>query len=406
MSDNRQGSCAANPTCAGTIRSSGASGRVPPAAERSAAPATKASHTVDSLVWGWKARPMRATLSCVRCAAPVDAPGWHWRCASCEGPLDFDGEPELDAIVSLGEPMTPLVEVTLGGLTVTAKLEGALPTGSFKDRGSRVVASALREYGVERAVIDSSGNAGASLAAYCARAGIVCEVYAPASTSAIKLAQIRAYGARVVPIDGSRQDVTAAAVSAAGSAAYASHAWTPWFLHGTTTFADELHRQLGRAPDAIVVPVGAGTLLLGVARGLAALARRGVEAVPRIYGVQSSACAPLARAFERGLEAPVAVDLGETAAEGIKIASPPRGAEIIAAVRASGGAIVSVREQDLWRAYERLAAQGVLVEPTSATAFAAAERLPPRAGDVTVIPVTATGLKAPVLSGPLSAPSA
>src|ERR671914_513505 len=334
MSDNRQGSCAANPTCAGTIRSSGASGRVPPAAERSAAPATKASHTVDSLAGGWKARPMRASLSCVRCAAPVGAPGWHWRCASCEGPLDFDEEPELEEIVSLGEPATPLVEVTLDGLTVTAKLEGALPTGSFKDRGSQVVASALREYGVECAVIDSSGNAGASLAAYCARAGIVCEVYAPASASATKLAQIRAYGARVVPIDGSRRDVTAAAVSAAESAAYASHAWTPWFLHGT---------------------------------------------------------------------APVAVDLGETAAEGIKIASPPRGAEIIAAVRASGGAIVSVREQDLWRAYERLAAQSVLVEPTSATAFAAAERLPLRAGDVTVIPVTATGLKAPVLSGPVSA---
>jgi threonine synthase len=345
---------------------------------------------------------MRAALSCVRCAAPVDAPGWHWRCASCEGPLDFDEEPELEEIVSLGEPATPLVEVPLDGLTVTAKLEGALPTGSFKDRGSRVVASALREYGVRRAVIDSSGNAGASLAAYCARAGIACEVYAPASASATKLAQIRAYGARVVPVDGSRQDVTAAAVSAAESAAYASHAWTPWFLHGTTTFADELYRQLGRAPDAIVVPVGAGTLLLGVARGFAALARRGaVEGVPRIYGVQSSACAPLALAFERGLDAPVAVDVGDTAAEGIKIASPPRGAEVIAAVRASGGTIVSVGEQDLWCAYDRLAAQGVLVEPTSAPAFAAAERLRLRAGEVTVIPVTATGLKAPVLSGPL-----
>jgi threonine synthase len=128
-----------------------------------------------------------------------------------------------------------------------------------------------------------------------------------------------------------------------------------------------------------------------------------VEAVPRIYGVQSSACAPLALAFERGLAAPVAVDVGETAAEGIKIASPPRGAEIIAAVRASGGAIVSVCEQDLWRAYDRLGAQGVLVEPTSAIAFAAAERLPLRAGEETVIAVTATGLKAPVLRGPLSA---
>ena len=186
-----------------------------------------------------------------------------------------------------------------------------------------MVASALHAHGIERAVIDSSGNAGASLAAYCARVGIACEVYAPATASPAKLAQLRAYGARVVPVEGSRQDVAAAALAGCGSAAYAAHGWTPWFLHGTMTFAGELHRQLGRAPDAIVIPLGAGTLLLGIAHGFAALVRRGaVERAPRIYGVQSSACAPLAAAFERGLPASVSVVARDTAAEGIKTADP------------------------------------------------------------------------------------
>ena len=240
---------------------------------------------------------MSQLLVCSQCGAQVDAVTWIWRCTGCGAPLDFVQDPVLADLVSLGEPQTPLVQIELEQLTVTAKLEGALPTGSFKDRGSQVVATALRAFGIDRAVIDSSGNAGASLAAYCARAGVL-----------------------------------NFALAAASSAAYAAHSWTPWFILGTASFAYELHAQLGRAPDAIVLPVGAGTLLLGIACGFSALARQGVvDHVPRLYGVQSTACAPLASAFELGLVNPAEISVGDTDAEGIKIARPPRGAQILAA---------------------------------------------------------------------------
>jgi threonine synthase len=340
---------------------------------------------------------MVARLACSRCAREADPGGWPWRCPACGAPLDFDRPPPLPELVTLGEPQTPLVEVSVEGVDVLAKLEGALPTGSFKDRGNRVVVSALRAGGRRRASTDSSGNAGASLAGYCARAGIACDVYVPAHASPGKLAQVEAFGARVVRVAGSRSDVADAAAAAAtdGAVTYVPHGWTPWFLVGAAGFADELVGQLGRAPDAIVLPVGSGTLLLGIARGFAALERAGeVTGRPRLYGVQPSACAPLALAFERGSPEPVEVEPGETAAEGTRIARPPRGAQILAAVRESGGAVVAVGDAELWAAFEALAGQGILAEPTSALAFAALARLPLEPQETVVVPVTATGLKA------------
>ena len=337
---------------------------------------------------------MNQTLTCSSCGADCAAATWIWRCPRCAAPLDLVDEPVLADIASLGEPETPLVSVELEQVTVTAKLEGALPTGSFKDRGSRVVATALREFGVDRAVIDSSGNAGASLAAYCARVGIQCDVYVPATSSPVKLAQMRAFGARINAVTGTRQDVADAALGAAESAAYAAHSWSPWFILGTSTFGFELHAQIGRAPDAIVLPLGAGTLLLGIARAFATLQRRGVvDRVPRLYGVQSTACAPLATAFEQGLAGAAEVSVSSTAAEGIKIARPPRAAQILRAVRESQGAIIAVGDEALWTASERLASGGVLVEPTSAIAFAGADRLESRGAETIVVPVTGSGLK-------------
>jgi threonine synthase len=337
-----------------------------------------------------------AALICSRCAAPDDAATWHWRCPRCGGPLDFaEQPPPLEPLVTLGEPQTPLVKLAIGGIDVLAKLEGALPSGSFKDRGSRTVVSALRADGRRHALTDSSGNAGASLAAYCARAGVACDVYVPEDTAPAKLTQIEALGASVVRVRGSRSQVAEAAVAAAGDeATYVPHGWTPWFLLGTASFAHELAGQLGRAPDAIVLPVGSGTLLLGVARGFEALARTGeVSRGPRLYAVQSAACAPLADAAEQGLEEPVPVEPGPTAADGIRIARPPRGVQILAAVRASGGTVVRVADDQLWAAFDVLASQGVLVEPTSAVAFAALDQLPLATTETVVVAITASGLK-------------
>ncbi|MGZ4360231.1 MAG: pyridoxal-phosphate dependent enzyme [Gaiellaceae bacterium] len=338
---------------------------------------------------------MSATLACSRCGREADPAAWPWRCAKCGAPLDFTRTPAPVDLVSLGEPETPLIEIRAGGLTVLAKLEGALPTGSFKDRGSRAVVGALLAAGRKRARIDSSGNAGASLAAYCARAGIGCDVYVPERTAPAKLAQIEAFGARIVRVPGSRADVAAAAAEAADGAVYVPHGWTPWFLAGTETFAHELVHQLGRAPDAIVLPVGSGTLLLGIARGFRALAEAGgVSGLPRLYGVQPTACAPLAGAFGKGLTGPVEVEPGATAAEGTRIARPPRGEQILAAVRETHGSLVAIDDQALWQGFEQLARQGVLAEPTSALPFGALDRLPLDPSELVVVPVTATGLKA------------
>ncbi|MGX6450099.1 pyridoxal-phosphate dependent enzyme, partial [Patulibacter sp. S7RM1-6] len=207
--------------------------------------------------------------------------------------------PAVGAPVTLGEPTTPLVELEWDDVAVTVKLEGALPTGSFKDRGAAVLVSWLRAQGAEAVVEDSSGNAGAALAAYCARAGIRCAVYVPESAPPQKLDQLRAHGATPVLVPGPRPAATGAARRAvAEGAVYASHAWSPLYLAGTQTFAFELWEQLGTAPDVLVLPVGGGALLLGAFHGFRALRDAGhIDRIPRLVAAQAAACAPLAAAL-------------------------------------------------------------------------------------------------------------
>ena len=355
-------------------------------------------------------------LICMICGARNSPLAWC--CRECGGlveldvatPLRASGVTErpglwrylewlpVDKPLSLGEPTTPILELNWYKTRVLLKLEGALPTGSFKDRGSAVLVSWLAAHGAKAAVMDSSGNAGASFAAYCARAGLGCHVYVPESASPAKLGQIVAYGGVLHPIVGTRQDVADAARQA-DSGNYASHAWHPLFLAGTQTIAYEIWEQLGgAAPDALVLPVGSGTLLLGAVRGFSALHRAGLIAnTPRIFGVQSSNCAPLASAWASGTAEPAEVVVQPTAAEGIRIARPPRGREILEAVSRSSGAILTVSDDELWQAHTALARQGVYVEPTSAVAMAGLATLRESGelapADIIVVPITATGLK-------------
>ena len=161
--------------------------------------------------------------------------------------------------------LRPLVPVP-GLPNVRLKLDFLMPTLSFKDRGAVLLATLARRLGVERAVVDSSGNAGTAAAAYLARAGVPCEVFVPEATSPGKLAQMRAHGATVRVVSGTRADTAAAAMSAADTPGtfYASHVYHPYFLHGVKTYAYEIWEQSGRVlPDTVVVPVGNGTLVLG-----------------------------------------------------------------------------------------------------------------------------------------------
>lgn len=323
------------------------------------------------------------TFRCPRCGWSAEAIPSVWRCGSCRGPLALEGDSPPP--VSLGAVVTPLLEWE----GATLKLEGALPTGSFKDRGAAAMAGWLAAHGVERVVEDSSGNAGAALAAHCARAEIGCDIYAPASTPPAKLAQITAYGARIVRVPGPRPKATEAAEAAAEQGAvYASHAWSPVFLAGTRTFAAELLEQLGgEAPDAIVFPVGGGSLLLGAYLGFAE-----VGDVPRLICAQAAACAPLVAAFEAGSPEPLPVEVQPSVADGIRIPNPVRGGEVLRAVRESGGAAIAVSEDEILGAYRRAAADGILVERTAAVALAA---LPRVEGERVVVAVTGHGLKTP-----------
>jgi threonine synthase len=317
--------------------------------------------------------------------------------------------------LSMGEGATALLEAGPELPGVHLKLEFVSPTGSFKDRGAAVLIAAAVHDGATAVVADSSGNAGSAIAAYAARASLPCTVFVPESTSPGKPAQIAAYGARLERVPGDRSAATERAIAEVErtGSTYASHIYDPRFLQGTKTFAFELWEQLGTVPDAVLVPVGNGTLLLGAHRGFHELRSAGLtDRLPALIALQSERCAPLAAAFASGADHPVEVPAGPpTVAEGIAIPAPPRGAQILAAVRESGGCVVAVPEAAIAPAGRELARRGLLVEPTAALVWAAALLLRGRlkvpvsddeawraagrvAAGTLVVPLCGSGLKA------------
>jgi threonine synthase len=309
--------------------------------------------------------------------------------------------------VSLGEGWTPLLAGEWRGAPVRYKLEFMMPTGSFKDRGMTVLVSYLKSRGVTRVLEDSSGNAGASLAAYAAAAGLTCRILVPETASYPKIAQIAACGADVVTIRGSRQDVAEAALRQSAEFFYASHNWQPFFVEGTKTLAYELWEQAGfRAPDNVVVPLGYGSNVLGAERGFDELLRAGeIARRPRLFGVQAARCAPYAAAFRAGVEHLVASEIAPTVAEGIATSRPTRVADVLRAVRDTGGSIVAVEEAEIVQALRDLARLGLYVEPTSAVAAAGLSRLVTagviRPQEDTVLVLTRSGHKATAIAGEL-----
>ena len=369
---------------------------------------------------------MRGELYCPLCDHVRDPVPEPVACPRCGGPLEYRRElpdispgdlvgrgvwryapflPDVEP-VTLGEGATPLVgSVRLGrelGVEILFKLEGGNPTGSFKDRGASVLVSVLRGFGVRRVADDSSGNAAAALAAYAVRTGMEATLYVPAHASPKKLAQIEAYGAGLVRVPGPRSAATAALVDAAtgGGFVYASHNESPYFIQGLKTIAYEIYEDLGyEVPDHVVVPLGGGGLFLGICLGFRELLELGwIESMPRIHAVQAEACAPVARAWELGETAPVRVDPVPTVAEGVCIADPPRGREILRALRDCDGAAVAVGEGEIEAARGELAArEGIYVEPTSALVLPGLERLVRKGivgrSETVVLLLTGSGLK-------------
>ena len=150
--------------------------------------------------------------------------------------------------VTLGEGMTPVISLDED---VLLKMDYYMPTLSFKDRGAAMLVAHCKSIGIERVVQDSSGNAGNSIAAYCAKAGIACEIYVPEGASPKKIDMIEAHGAKVHVIPGSRDhcaDVCRERVEKEGIY-YASHVYNPFFYQGTKTYLYEVYEQLGRIPE-------------------------------------------------------------------------------------------------------------------------------------------------------------
>ena len=337
---------------------------------------------------------MTLTFHCSACDAPYPQAPAPYRCLACDAPLECrspastfpldqiaarpadmwrfrEALPPVGDPVSLGEARTPLIPFDLDGMTVLAKCDHTLPTGSYKDRGAALLMSYLHALGLEEAVEDSSGNAGAALAAYAARAKVRLKVFCPASASAGKLVQIRLYGAELVPVEGPRPRATEALLEYIDrtGAVYASHLWHPLFIEGLKTLAFELAEQLDwTAPDAVVCPVGAGSILLGLYRGFLDLQRaKLVNRLPRLIAVQAEHVSPLYQAFHAGLDiVPPATSPRPTRAEGIALPRPVRDREVINALRQSAGTVVAVSEEAIVQGVRQLGRAGLCVEPTSA----------------------------------------
>ena len=333
------------------------------------------------------------------------------RCTDCEGTLIIVGangridRSEWISLATLGQGSTPTIPLPrvrgmLGVASVRAKLEYLAPTGSFKDRGSAALIAAAAEEGVVEFVEDSSGNAGASMAAYAAAMGMRAHIFAPASASPGKLDQIRVFGAQLHAVEGSRQEVTDAAIAFAGERGipYLSHALSPWFVEGMRSFAEEI-REYERLPTDVVIPVGNGSSLLAMASVFWDVQSQDKPA-PRLHAVQSCAVGPLVRAVQGG-ESKGDGLARSTIASGISVASPPRLAEMVNAVNVSGGSAVTVSDAAMSRWQRTLAAsEGIFCEVTSAAALAGVEKLISEGAiDNTacvLVPITGSGLKEPL----------
>ena len=301
--------------------------------------------------------------------------------------------------ISLGAGGTPLIPLQYDGMSVWLKMEYLNPTGSFKDRGVELMMNWLKAHSITHVVEDSSGNAGASVAAYAARLGMQADIYVPADASPAKLAQITIFGANVHSISGPRIEATNAAIATLNDeVAYASHAYHPMYLLGQQTAAWEIWEQMnGQGPDWCVVPVGQGGQLLGLFYGFQCLLEVGlINTIPRLIAVQASNLAPLGYAMQQSEEIwPEMHQRQSSVADGIQISHPVRWRQLLRAIKNSNGLCVDVSEEDILINQKQLAKMGFFVEPTSAVVLSALHTIKEKVTrkEKVVLSLTGNGLK-------------
>jgi threonine synthase len=361
-------------------------------------------------------------LACSNCHAPYPETGLPYLCPRCGGLFDYDQPLRIDLtrvatnqpgmwryrhafelfdgapVLSLGEGGTPLIWQEYKGRKIGLKLESMNPSGSYKDRGTAVLISQLMSRGMQSAVEDSSGNAGASFAAYMARAGLRGKVFVPESASGPKRRQIEQYGAELMRIPGPRSAAAAAVLKAVeGGEVYASHAFMPFGLPGIATVAYELFEQYGGLPGTVVAPAGHGGLLLGLMRGFAALRQSGaIDKEPFYVGVQAAECAPMYKAYRDGLDAMGQAAEGATIAEGVRVSKPSRAKAILTELMPDKGIILAAAEETILPATRDLASRGHYVEPTSSIVWAVLDQLigtKPKVPEPIILILSGSGLK-------------
>ena len=349
-----------------------------------------------------------AEIICNDCGTGAGA--LAWRCADCGGSLDLVNLPPFDARkiapndfslwryanmlpvirrFSLGEGMTPLIPVVIDNYRFHAKLEYLNPSGSFKDRGVATMLNHFAAQDVTSVIDNSSGNAGASLAAYASMAGMVATIYVPATAVASKKRLIRSFGGAIIESHNLPEEIYAAAQRTT----YASHAWNPYFVLGQQTAAWEIWEQLGRrAPAAVAAPVGHGGLFLGIYRGFKALRAAGVtDSIPRMIALQSAGVDPIVRGWEAQSARPPAIKRSHSIADGILIDEPVRGAQILAALYETNGFALRVSNEAIQAAQKNLHATGLIAESTSAVTVAALPAIRQRLGDDAALVLALTG---------------
>jgi threonine synthase len=350
---------------------------------------------------------------CTKCGS--EYPDFRYTCARCDSALLLEDHPKsweptgagmwryrsmipVRRSISLSEGGSPLVRRRDSKDKVLLKVEGDNPTGSFKDRGTSVVISDACNRGFKLTAVASTGNMGASVAAYSAYANIASRVFIPPGIPEEKIAQITAYGAELVPVEGGFSDAVRRARQEAEAGAYlASTGLNPYFIEGLKTIAFELFEQMG-VPDKIVVPTGTGGLLTAIFKGFRELRALGViDRLPQMIAVQSSEVAPIVEAWRERTEPRPPPQEATTIASAILVKSPFNGLSAIDAMNRSGGYGLTVTDHQIVQAIRDLGREGIFAEPAAAASMAALEQVERRPDDRVVLMVTGSGLKDPTV---------
>jgi threonine synthase len=310
----------------------------------------------------------------------VRRPPHHWKY------FPFYPIEDTTKIISMAEGGTPLLEITkfadeLDLSHAFFKYEGTNPTGSFKDRGSTVEVTTAIEHGAKKVICASTGNMGASVAAYTAMANIKCTILIPEKIPNEKLAQIHAHGAKIIQITtDSYQVVQRLSEKVASEFGY--------FLLGDYTRRIEGEKSVGfeiadqmiwQPPDYIFCPIGTGTLIWAIWKAFLELKKVNlIETLPKMIGVQAKGCAPVIDALAKDILDIEPVQNPETVASAISCPDPITGTGALLAMKNSAGTGIAVTDNEILEARKRLARYGIFAEPSGAVSLAGLLKLQER----------------------------